>query len=69
MPLLRLQPVDCQQDLFGVVIKGRQFLRILMSRRDHVLIRGNVIFNGIIGQFEVVAVPQLIANLRHGPVP
>jgi len=35
-----------------------------MSRRNHVLISGNMIFNGIIGQLEIVSVSVTVHGMK-----
>ena len=69
MPLLGLQTVDRQDHGAGVAISVLQDMQILMPSRDQVLVRGQVIFEGIVGQWEVIAIAQLVTNLRHGPMP
>jgi hypothetical protein len=69
MPLLRLQAVDRQHDFARVAIHVLQDLRILMPRGDHVLVRGEVVFEGVVRQTQVVAIEEFAPNLRHGPMP
>ena len=68
MPFFRLPPVDRQHQRRNIPVGLCQLSWVLLTGSQHRLVQPNIVFDGIIGQRDLVRVLQLQTQLRDRPM-